>query len=45
MVPGLDIIPAGVDLSGAEVELVAQERRELILRRPCASSAALAITC
>lgn len=33
MVPGLDIVPAGVDLSGAEIELVALEGRESILRR------------
>ncbi len=31
-VPGLDIIPADPDLAGAEVELVAMERREFRLR-------------
>ena len=33
LVPGLDIIPSGVDLSGAEVELVGLDDRESILRR------------
>lgn len=32
-VPGLDVIPSGVDLAGAELELVGQEARESILRR------------
>jgi chromosome partitioning protein len=32
MVPGLHIVPAGVDLSGAEVELVEAERREFFLK-------------
>ncbi|HYN39316.1 MAG TPA: ParA family protein [Rhodospirillales bacterium] len=36
VVPGLDIIPAGVDLSGAEVELVALDNREFFLRRAMA---------
>ena len=30
-VPGMDVIPASVDLSGAELELVAMERREFRL--------------
>jgi chromosome partitioning protein len=33
VVPGLEIVPAGVDLSGAEVELVALSEREFYLRR------------
>ena len=33
VVPGLDVVPSGVDLAGAEVELVGQEGREQILRR------------
>ncbi len=33
MVPNLRIIPAGVDLSGAEIELVNLERREFFLRK------------
>jgi chromosome partitioning protein len=32
LVPGLHIVPAGVDLSGAEVELVGVERREFFLK-------------
>jgi chromosome partitioning protein len=32
MVPGLHIVPAGVDISGAEVELVDAERREFFLK-------------
>ncbi len=32
IVPGLHIVPAGVDLSGAEIELVAAERREFVLK-------------
>ncbi len=31
-VPGLDCAPADVDLAGAEIEMVAQERREFALR-------------
>jgi chromosome partitioning protein len=27
-IPGLDIMPSGIDLSGAEIELVGMERRE-----------------
>ena len=32
LVPGLHIVPAGVDLSGAEVELVGAHRREFVLK-------------
>jgi len=32
-VPGLDIVPAGMDLSGAELELVNQEEREYKLQK------------
>lgn len=32
VIPGLDIIPAGVDLSGAEIEMVDLDRREYRLR-------------
>jgi chromosome partitioning protein len=32
-VPGLDIIPASVDLSGAEIELVGAENREFFLKK------------
>jgi chromosome partitioning protein len=31
-IPGLDIVPSGIDLSGAEIELVDAERREFCLR-------------
>lgn len=31
-IPGLNLIPSGIDLSGAEIELVGQERREYCLR-------------
>jgi len=31
-VPGMDVVPASVDLSGAEIELVSAERRETRLR-------------
>lgn len=31
-IPGLDIVPSGIDLSGAEIELVDVERREFCLR-------------
>lgn len=31
-VPGLDIVPSGVDLAGAEIELVGADRREYRLR-------------
>ena len=31
-IPGLDIIPSGIDLSGAEIELVGLERREYCLK-------------
>jgi len=33
LVPGLHIVPAGVDLAGAEIELVTTEHREYRLRR------------
>jgi chromosome partitioning protein len=36
LVPKLGIIPSGVDLSGAEVELVGLDRREFFLRRALA---------
>src|SRR5512132_4700894 len=36
LVPKLGIVPAGVDLSGAEVELVGLDRREFFLRRALA---------
>lgn len=32
VIPGLDLIPSGMDLSGAEIELVPLERREYRLR-------------
>jgi len=32
-IPGLDIVPSGMDLSGAEIELVDVEEREFCLRR------------
>jgi len=35
-VPGLSIVPSGVDLSGAEVELVGETRREFRLREALA---------
>ena len=31
-IPGLDIMPSGIDLSGAEIELVGMERREYRLK-------------
>ena len=31
-IPGLDIVPSGIDLSGAEIELVGLERREYCLK-------------
>jgi chromosome partitioning protein len=31
VVPGLRVVPSGVDLSGAEIELVCQDRREFFL--------------
>lgn len=33
VVPGMNIIPASVDLSGAEIELVEEREREFLLRR------------
>jgi len=38
-IPGLDIVPSGVDLSGAEIELVGVERREYCLRQALAAGA------
>ncbi len=32
-IPGLDLVPSGMDLSGAEIELVNMERREYRLRQ------------
>ena len=32
-IPGLDIVPSGIDLSGAEIELVDVDEREFSLRR------------
>lgn len=32
-IPGLDIVPSGMDLSGAEIELIDVEKREFCLRR------------
>ncbi|MDR0475176.1 MAG: ParA family protein [Treponema sp.] len=32
-VPGLDLIPAGIDLSGAAVELIEQEERDFFLKK------------
>ena len=32
-IPGLDVVPSGMDLSGAEIELVNMERREFRLRQ------------
>jgi chromosome partitioning protein len=39
-IPGLDIVPATVDLSGAEIELVSVEDRTFRLRRALAGEAA-----
>jgi chromosome partitioning protein len=38
-IPGLDIVPSGIDLSGAEIELVTVERREYCLRLALADDA------
>jgi len=38
-IPGLDIVPSGADLSGAEIELVGMERREYFLRQTLAEGA------
>ncbi len=35
-IPGLDVVPSGVDLSGAEIELIDVEQREFSLRRALA---------
>jgi chromosome partitioning protein len=37
-IPGLSIVPSGVDLSGAEIELVEMERREMRLREALAET-------
>lgn len=37
LVPGMDIVPSGVDLSGAELELIDIERREFRLREATAA--------
>ena len=39
-IPGLEVIPAGVDLSGAEIELVTEERREFKLKDALVSGGA-----
>ena len=36
-IPGLDIVPSGMDLSGAEIELVDVDEREFSLRRALAA--------
>jgi chromosome partitioning protein len=41
LVPGLAVVPSGVDLSGAEIELVAQPARESYLRRALATADAV----
>jgi chromosome partitioning protein len=41
-VPGLDVVPSGVDLSGAEIELVDVSRREYRLREALAGAATAA---
>ena len=33
VIPGLDLIPAGIDLSGAAVELIEQEERDFFLKK------------
>ena len=37
-IPGLDLLPSGMDLSGAEIELVEVEQREYCLRRALADA-------
>ncbi|MGE5548154.1 MAG: ParA family protein [Solirubrobacterales bacterium] len=39
-IPGLDVVPSGIDLSGAEIELVDMERRETRLAEALASKVA-----
>jgi chromosome partitioning protein len=39
-IPGLFVVPSGVDLSGAEIELVDMERREMRLREALSGEAA-----
>lgn len=38
-IPGLDLVPSGIDLSGAEIELVTMDRRESRLREQLAQAA------
>jgi chromosome partitioning protein len=38
-IPGLDIVPSGIDLSGAEIELVSVDKREFCLRERLADGA------
>ncbi|HSV27924.1 MAG TPA: ParA family protein [Candidatus Omnitrophota bacterium] len=38
-IPGLDVVPSGIDLSGAEIELVTMSRRESRLREQLANAA------
>lgn len=38
-IPGLDILPSNAELAGAEIELVAQEKREYFLRETLAEGA------
>ena len=38
-IPGLDIVPSGMDLSGAEIELIDMDEREFSLRRALATIA------
>ena len=38
-IPGLDIVPSGMDLSGAEIELIDVNKREFSLRRALATIA------
>ncbi len=40
VIPGLSLVPSGVDLSGAEIELVDVERREYCLKQALAEGAA-----
>ena len=40
-IPGLDIVPSGMDLSGAEIELIDVNKREFSLRRALATIAVL----
>jgi chromosome partitioning protein len=40
-VPGLKVVPAGIDLSGAAVELIEQEERDLFLKKALAPAVPL----